>query len=187
MPDTALTALPAAAYTAEALILTQRRPALAGFIFRRLLTFAPPLDLTARQAKIETCRAELDWAYADWRRIVADKGLGFDVAAERAPAWGTPAWQLTLLPVEKAAQTVLNIWGHLQPNEYRAVACWQRMHAQRRAGWTDRAMLSATELRLYLAARRINKAHFSIALGHYERLRGAIDRPTSPASCARAA
>lgn len=137
MPDTLAPTL-----TAPQLILLDRKPATAGFIMRKLLA-GSLTDFRTRKAALECARAELAWAYADWVRIVSDRGLSFDVAAEREPAWGTPAWHLTLLPVEKAALTVLNCWEHVHVKEYRMRECIARLRAQRKAGWHQHALGTA--------------------------------------------
>src|SRR5690242_1268207 len=106
MPDS----LPVFAIPADALIRGLRQPALAGFIARRVI--AAGAD-TERRRVVEACRAELDWARADFIRIAGATRLDLDLDAEGRE--GVPLWEATRLPHEQAAATALNAWGHLHP------------------------------------------------------------------------
>ena len=82
--------------------------------FLRDRTAAPPAWLAARltglarrRRLIETCRAELAWARADWQEIGARRGLASE------------CWDEALLPHEQAAARLLALWGVLDPLEHR--------------------------------------------------------------------
>jgi hypothetical protein len=176
MPDTAL---PTIAYTADELIKARRQPALPGFIMRKLLA-GRLTDFRSREASIECCKAEMDWAHSDWRRIVADLGLG--AVDHKEQTWGTPAWQLALLPHESAAQIVVNIWSeHVMPKEQRARELLTRMKAQRKAGWNTVEI--AKDVRWYLAERRKLLPKLKAAIERYAKLREQLDRTPSGPAC----
>jgi hypothetical protein len=191
MPDSI--ALPAIAYaidgddvaglSTDEKIKLQRRPALAGFIWRKLLS-TDITDFKSRAASIECCKAEMDWAHADWRRIAADLGLG--VVDEKEQTWGAPAWQAALLPHEAAAQIVVNIWSeHISRHEDGARRSWARLKAQRAAGWNT--VETAKDVRWYLAERRKLVPNLKAAIERYAKLREAIDRTPSAPACANEA
>jgi hypothetical protein len=160
-----------------------RRPALPGFIWRKLIA-AGITDFKSREASIACCKAEMDWAQADWRRITADLGLGAVDAKEQT--WGTPAWQGALLPHEAAAQIVVNIWSeHIAPKEDRARKLWSTMNAQRKAGWNTDEI--AKDVRWYLAERRKLLPKFKAAIERYAKLREQLDRTPSGPACAKEA
>jgi hypothetical protein len=173
-----------AGLTIDEKIKLQRRPALAGFIMRKLLS-TDITDFKSRAASIECAKAEMDWAHSDWRRIVADLGLG--AVDHKEQTWGTPAWQLALLPHESAAQIVVNIWSeHVMPKEQRARELLTRMQAQRKAGWNT--VETAKDVRWYLAERRKLLPKLKVAIERYAKLREALDRtPTGPACAKREA
>lgn len=150
----------------------ERKAALPGFIWRKLLANRMT-DFGSRAASIECCKAEMDWAHADWRRIVAEKGFG--AADPKEQTWGTPAWQLALLPHEAAAQIVVNIWSeHVAPKEDRARKLWWTMKAQRKAGWNTVEI--AKDIRWYLAERRALLPKLKAAIERYAKLRETLDR-----------
>jgi len=98
--------------------------------FLRDRTAAPPAWLAARltglarrRRLIETCRAELAWARADWQEISARRGLASE------------CWAEALLPHEQAAARLLALWGVLDPLEHRLREARARLDAQRDAGW----------------------------------------------------
>jgi hypothetical protein len=131
---------------------------------------------TERRRVVEACRAELDWARADFIRIAGATRLDLDLDAEGRE--GVPLWEATRLPHEQAAATALNAWGHLDPIEWRARLCWKKLHPQRRAGtadWTARARATAKDLRWQLAARKKPRAAFAAAVAEYRRLRATLD------------
>lgn len=134
-------------------ITTHRRPAPASFI--------------AAGRLVDQCHAELAWSLTDYTRIA---GIGQDDG-------GPHPSQFFQLPHEKAAATLLNVWGHLHPVEARAAVVAERMVAQRAAGWTDRAAGSLADLRFYLAERRKLRATFDAAAAAYRAARAAIATP----------
>lgn len=89
------------------------------------LAAQPYPDLDGRRRLIETCRAELAWARADWLEATA--------TAE--------GWQEACLPHEQAAAQLVEIWGHLHPLEHRLRRGLERLRARRRAGWPWQATL----------------------------------------------
>src|SRR5690349_15451613 len=76
-------------------------------------------QLEGRARLVETCRAELTWARADGLASGADD----------------EGWQDLMLPHERAASRLLDLWGHLHPLEHRLREGLRRLRAQRRAGW----------------------------------------------------
>ena len=122
------------------------------------------------QSIVAACRAELDWALNDWRRL--NPGVVHD-----ARLMGPHPSEASRLPHEHAAATVLKVWGHLHPIETRIVACATRLVAQRNAGWTDRAAATLTDLRWYLAERVTLRAGFDVAAAEYLAARAAVDMP----------
>lgn len=83
------------------------------------LAAQPHPDLAGRRRLVETCRAELTWARADWLEAAA--------TAE--------GWQEACLPHEQAAARLVEVWGHLHPREDRLRQGLERLRAQRRSGW----------------------------------------------------
>jgi hypothetical protein len=162
MRDTIASA--AFAIPVETLIRRRRRAAPPAFLDRRTTAAGAA---TERQRTIEACRAELAWARGDVIFIAGELGLAIDPESRDA----IPLHELTRLPHERAAATVLNVWGHLQPIESRARDCRRCLNAQRRAGWTDRTAGSARDLRWHLAERRKLKPIFAAAVANYRRLR----------------
>jgi hypothetical protein len=165
MPDT----IASVAFTGPETLIRRRREA------------APPASLP--RETIAACRAELDWARTDVIAIAAELHLPIDADSRSA----IPFHELARLPHEQAAARVLNVWGHLHPMEDRARRCWQRLHAQRRAGWTNRTAGSAGDLRRYLAARRRLKPLFAAAIADYRRRRTELDTQPRAPRLARAA
>jgi len=106
---------------------------------------AAPIGWLAEQAAagldrrwlIESCRAELVWARADWLEITA----------------GRDGWQEACLPHEQAAARLLEIWGLLHPLEHRLGEAIGRLRAQRCAGWDVAATLE--DVRGYRRDRRV--------------------------------
>jgi hypothetical protein len=78
-----------------------------------------PSGLDRRRRLVETCRAELVWARADWLESAA----------------GQEGWQDACLPHEQAAASVVEVWGELHPIEHRLTDCCKRLGVQRAAGW----------------------------------------------------
>lgn len=118
------------------------------------------LETNARRELIERCRAELVWARAEWLEMA-----GPAEAQERDPA--NPPWQAACLPHETAAMRLLNIWGHLHPLENRLRAAVQRLRAQRRAGWLERAAATLEDLKWYRRERCTLWRAFLVAAARY--------------------
>jgi hypothetical protein len=93
-------------------------------------------DLDGRRRLVETCRAELVWARADWMAV----------------ARTAEGWQDACLPHERAASRLLDIWGHLHPLEHRLRRAIGRLDARRRAGWDGQSTLA--DLQRYRHERR---------------------------------
>jgi hypothetical protein len=113
-----------------------------------------PPNLGERARLIEACRAELVWARAD----------GLALAAE------DDGWQDLLLPHERAAARLLDLWGDLHPLEHRLREGLRRLRAQRRAGWPNAAATLA-DLQRYRIARRALLRAFLAAAADYRRQR----------------
>ncbi len=155
-----------------------RQPALYGYLMRKLK--ASGEHFTERRTLVETCRAELDWSIADWKRITPRwRGFDHEAASESVPF---------RLPHEAAAARVLNCWGHLHPVEYRirenltliraqlkaadALSSYSEAH---RADWAQRAERTRAYMRLILTDRRKAAKAFFAAVAEYRRLRTEID------------
>jgi hypothetical protein len=103
----------------------------------RLRTAAPvswlaeqlPAGLDSRRRHVETCRAELVWARADWLKITG--------TAE--------GWEEAWLPHEQAAAWLIAVWGHVQPVEDRLRQGLERLSRQRTAGWDLASALGDVE------------------------------------------
>lgn len=125
----------------------------AAYLSHRPRTAAPAAWLAAqphpaldrRRRLIETCRAELAWARADWLE-----------AAGTAEGWPDAC-----LRHEQAAARLVELWGHLHPLEDRLREVISRLRARRRAGWPWQSTLAdlqrlrrvrRTLWRLFLAA-----------------------------------
>src|SRR5665213_2598818 len=124
------------------LLLALRQPADAAFLARRLAAIAwreGPPSPRSRTWLVETCRAELEWADAQWRHLAGDHG-------ERTR--GTEARQAWRLPHEHAAARVVNCHLHLVADRWQLGELRPRLRGQRRAALDER--LPATG-RLYCA------------------------------------
>jgi hypothetical protein len=103
-------------------------PAPADFLARRLDAIdwrgAPP-GKGSRRWLVETCRAELDWAEADWRRLGGD--------ALSAPRSGPHPAEASRLPHETAAARLVNCHLHVDGEGWRIRELLQRLPGQRQA------------------------------------------------------
>src|SRR4051794_18519013 len=81
------------------------------------LAAQPHPDLDDRRRLVETCRAELVWARADWLELAAT----------------SDGWPEARLPHESAAARLIEVWGYLHPIEHRLRRGVERLRAQRRA------------------------------------------------------
>lgn len=134
VPDTTTEIAPAALLASRTAL--NRQAALPGFLARSILRIdwldGVPDPWSLRWV-IETCRAELAWSVANWRKLNPD-WRGFD---HEAVALSEP-WRL---PHERAAAKVLNAWGHvhLPTGEWHEVKA--RLRAQLKAAADTRQSL----------------------------------------------
>ena len=156
---------------------SSRRPADRGFIARRLAAivwYEPP---SPRQRLVETCRAELEWAAAEWRWLVGD-------LEDRG--WGSHPSATWRLPHEHAAARVVNChlhldvalsrWGELRRKlrGQRAAASRQDQTESYRLSWADAADGTQEDIGRYLARRRLAWHCFLVASADYLRLKALI-------------
>lgn len=176
MPDTL------AAFTTG---LDGRRPALPGFLARKAIASG---RTSARAQLIETCRAELAWSVADWIRL-SGTGANHDARYD-----GPHPAEAHRLPHERAAATVLNVWGHLHPIErsihdltrrptgtlraQRQAAAADRYTESQRYDWARRAEATLDDLRWYWAERRKLMGRFWVAAAEYRTARTVVEGPT---------
>ena len=151
-----------------------RRPALGAYLARRLLATAwgpdGPPAVGSRRWLVETCRAELDWSVADWRRMTGRFGICVD---ERGLApHPSEAWRL---PHEVAAARFLNCHSHVDVEEWRLGELGRAIRAQRRACWVAVAERTRADYRLHLARRRRSWGALLAAAAAYRALRAGID------------
>jgi hypothetical protein len=171
MPDTVLpaSALPRSALE-PALIAAGRQPALPGFLARSILSInwldGVPDAWTLRWV-IETCRAELRWSEADWRRL--------NPAHPEDERNGPHPSEAHRLPHERAAARVLNCWEHLHTPERRSSELWQRVKDQLRAGWRHRAAATLGDLVWQRDERAKRRAAFDAAVAAYRSARASVE------------
>ena len=118
-----------------------------------------------RRRLIESCRAELVWARADWLETTA----------------GRDGWQEACLPHEQAAARLLEIWGLLHPLEHRLGETIGRLRAQRCAGWDVAATLE--DVRGYRRDRRVLWRAFRDAACDYGDQRAELGWTVSASGC----
>ena len=163
-----------------------RRPALAGFLARRLLATAwgpdGPPRVGSRRWLVETCRAELAWSVADWRRVTGRFGICVDERGEGPHP--SEAWRL---PHEVAAARFVSCHSHVDVEEWRLGELGRAIRAQRRAGWVDAAERTLADYRLHLARRRKGWRALLAAADRYRALRAAVDAPGGPPALREAA
>jgi hypothetical protein len=167
-----------------------RRPADRAFLARRLaaidwrsysasLTAGPPAE-GSRVWLVESCRAELEWAHADWRRLTG--GAGDD---DRR--FGPHPSEIWRLPHEAAAARLLNCQQYLVGDNSRIGALRGHLRSQRPAAldrsqsaayrlkWADAAAGALGDLRMYRARRVLAWRAFLAAAADYRQQRAAID------------
>jgi hypothetical protein len=127
------------------------------------------LPLAERRRLVEACRAELAWAREDGLRVAAEFGLATDLHDRHDGGIG---WETTCLPHEQAAARLLNVWGHLQPVEYRLGEALARLRARRRAGWD--VMGTLEDIAWYRGERRKLLRAFLEAAADYRRERAKL-------------
>lgn len=159
--------------------IRQRRPADPGFIARRLAAIAWCEPPSPRQRLVETCRAELEWATAEWRWLADDPGHS---------GWGPHPSENWRLPHEQAAARVVNCHLHLDValsrwGQLRRKLRGQRVAASRqdqteayRLSWADAAVGTQEDIRRYLARRRLAWRCFLAASADYRRLKALVEK-----------
>jgi len=133
---------------------------------------------------VETCRAELEWAVAEWRLLAGDPGD----RSQSGRSLGPHPSEEGRLPHERAAARVVNCHLHLDVAQWRLAELVPRLRRQRAAAlddgrperhrlyWADAAAGTACDLGAYLARRRLAWRCFLVAAADYRRLKGVIDR-----------
>ncbi len=161
----------------------RRRPADPAFLARRLAAiawFEPP---SPRLRLVETCRAELEWAVAEWRWLSSDPD-------DRGPGrnWGPHPSEAWRLPHEHAAARVVNCHLHLDVAQFNLNALLPRLRGQRAAAlrqdqrisyrlyWADAAAGTERDIREYLRRRHLAWRCFRAASADYLRLKAMIEQ-----------
>ena len=116
------------------------------------LAAQPHPALDPRRRLVETCRAELVWARADWLEA----------------AGTAEGWPEACLPHEQAAARLVELWGHLHPLEDRLRKGLARLRARRRAGWPWQSTLADVQ-RLRHVRRALWRAFLAAAQDYRER------------------
>src|SRR5471032_865851 len=145
---------------------SQRQPAPPSYVARRLACIAWWRKPSPRLWLVETCRAELEWAVAEWRQLAGDHPV--DVGGRsygRSPGpHPSEEWRL---PHERAAARVVNCHLHIDVAHWRLADLVPRLRRQRAAAlddgrpedhrlrWADAATGTAGDMRWYLARRRL--------------------------------
>ena len=160
---------------------SRRQPASPSFVARRLACIAWRGAPSPRLWLVETCRAELEWAVAEWRLLAGDpepRGHGSHPSEE---------WRL---PHERAAARVVNCHLHLDVALWRLAELVRTLRRQRAAAvdggrpeshrleWAEAADATAGDIGAYLVRRRLAWRCFLVAAADYRRLRGVIGRRT---------
>ncbi len=157
----------------------QRQPAPPSFVARRLACIAWRRAPSPRLWLVETCRAELEWAVAEWRLLAGDPETG---------SHGSHPSEEWRLPHERAAARVVNCHLHLDVAQWRLAELVPRLRRQRAAAldhgrpeshrlyWADAAAATAGDIGAYLVRRRLAWRCILVAAAEYRRLRGVIGR-----------
>lgn len=166
-------------------MLPLRRPAPADFLARRRAAtdwirwgMTAPAE-GSRRWLVETCRAELDWAEAEWRQLGGD--------ALELPRHGPHPAEALRLPHEQAAARLVNCHVHLDLERRAIDDLGRRLRRQReaatdlaqsdayRAAWAARVEASARALRACRERRAVAWRAFRAAASRYRELRAAIE------------
>ena len=162
-----------------------RRPASPIFLARRLAAiawFGPPPAPGSRPWLVETCRAELAWALADWRLLT---GTVEEPAANRSG--GPHPSEAHRLPHEVAAARVVNCHLHVDVEGWRIRTLLMTLRRQRRAAcdgeqadayrlsWMEAAAGTLADLVLHRNRRRVAWDCFLAASAEYRRSRATLD------------
>jgi hypothetical protein len=166
-----------------ALQAVRRKPAPPSFVARRLACIAWGRAPSQRLWLVETCRAELEWAVAEWRLLADDPD-------DRGPGpHPSEEWRL---PHERAAARVVNCHLHLDVAQWRLAELVPRLRRQRAAAldgsrpevhrlyWADAAVATVGDLRSYLVRRRLAWRCYLAAAADYRRLKGLIGQQILP-------
>jgi hypothetical protein len=157
----------------------QRRPADPDFIARRLAAIAWHDSPSPRLRLVETCRAELEWAAAEWRWLTGEPDH---------TGWGPHPSEPWRLPHERAAARVVNCHLHLDVAQARLGELVPKLRRQRAASlrdghnavhrlyWADAAMGTESSIREYLIRRRLAWSCFLAASADYLRLKALIEK-----------
>jgi hypothetical protein len=179
-------------------MLFLRLPAPDDFLARRLEAIdwrgAPPRD-GSRWWLVETCRAELEWAEADWRRLGGDA-----VEPSRPGRYSGPhPAEACRLPHEEAAARLLNCHLHVDVETWRMRELLRRLPGQRqaaddptqsaayRASWTAVAAGAIADLGDHRKRRAQAWRAFLAAASLYCRRRAALDHSSAMGPRASAA
>ena len=161
----------------------RRRPADPAFLARRLAAIAWLEPPSPRLRLVETCRAELEWAVAEWRWLSSDPG-----EQDRGRDWGPHPSEAWRLPHEQAAARVVNCHLHFDVAQFRLNALLPKLRGQRaaalrldqsaayRLGWADAAAGTERDIREYLGRRRLAWRCFRAASADYLRLKAMIEQ-----------
>jgi hypothetical protein len=159
----------------------RRRPADPAFLARRLAAIAWYEPPSPRLWLVETCRAELEWAVAEWRWLSSDPD-------DRGWGWGPHPSEAWRLPHEQAAARVVNCHLHLDVAQLRLDALLPKLRGQRaaalrldqsasyRLSWADAAAGTERDVRDYLGRRRLAWRCFRAASTDYLRLKAMIEQ-----------
>jgi len=155
----------------------RRRPADPDFIARRLAAIDWRDPPSPRVRLVATCRAELEWAVAEWRWLANDP-------ADRG--WGPHPSEQWRLPHERAAARVVNCHLHLDVAEARLRELVPKLRRQRASAgrkdqdavralyWADAAVNTESDIGDYLTRRRLAWRCFLLASADYLRLKSLI-------------
>jgi hypothetical protein len=123
---------------------------------------------------VETCRAELEWAVAEWRLQAGDPDVGTP---------GPHPSEEGRLPHERAAARVVNCHLHVDVAQWRLRELVPRLRRQRAAAldaerpeshrlhWANAAIGTLDDVRGHLARRRLAWRCFLVAAADYRRLK----------------
>jgi len=163
-------------------MISLRLPAPSDFLARRFRAIdwhGPPPREGSRSWLVETCRVELEWAEADWRRLGGDSG-------GEAGETPHPAEQCRL-PHEVAAARLVNCHLHVDVEAWRIRELLRRLTGQRRAAadttqsaayresWEAASRRTVADLARHRQRRAQAWRAFLAAAALYCRLRAAVD------------
>lgn len=166
--------------------LALRQPADASFLARRLAVIAWREGTPSPRSRtwlVETCRAELEWADAEWRHLAGDAG------ERTGGADPSQAWRL---PHEHAAARVVNCHLHLVTDVWRLRELGPRLRRQRRDAtdetlepaqrlyWANAAARTLEDYRHHLVRRRLAWRCFLVAAAEYHRLKTLMKKANFP-------